>query len=104
MNDLYQGVNRMLPPGNPEDVERQMIGFVKKATHMTIRIEAHTGGWMVYLPNGDYAWQPSKQFAEAFARQWTATQAAQLAPDANCFTLPNGDCIGTSCMHDVKKN
>ena len=38
---------------------------------MNIRIEAHKGGWMVYLPDGDYAWQPSKQFAEAYARRWT---------------------------------
>lgn len=23
-------------------------------------------------------------------------------PDANCSTLPNGDCIGSDCMHDPK--
>lgn len=22
------------------------------------------------------------------------------APDANCYTLPNGDCVGTGCIHD----
>jgi hypothetical protein len=39
---------------------------------MNIRIEPLNGGWMVYLPDGDYAWQPSKQFAEAYARRWLA--------------------------------
>lgn len=23
-------------------------------------------------------------------------------PDANCITTPDGGCIGTGCMHDVK--
>lgn len=21
-------------------------------------------------------------------------------PDRNCYTLPNGDCVGNGCMHD----
>lgn len=35
-------------------------------------IEPCKGGWMVRLPGGDCAWQPSKQFAEAYVRQWLA--------------------------------
>ena len=36
------------------------------------QIEPYKGGWMVRLPDGDYAWQPSKQFAEAYVRHWIA--------------------------------
>lgn len=25
----------------------------------------------------------------------------EIMPDANCVTLPNGDCVGTGCMHDA---
>ena len=28
--------------------------------------------------------------------------AAEERPDRNCFTLPDGSCIGRNCMHDVK--
>jgi hypothetical protein len=24
------------------------------------------------------------------------------APDANCYTLPDGSCVGVECMHDPK--
>lgn len=27
--------------------------------------------------------------------------AQPVAPDKNCITLPNGDCVGKGCMHDI---
>jgi hypothetical protein len=27
-------------------------------------------GWRVDLPDGDFCYQPSKQFAESYARRW----------------------------------
>lgn len=30
----------------------------------------------------------------------TTSSPEQASPDKNCYTLPNGDCIGKNCMHD----
>jgi len=31
----------------------------------------------------------------------SASEAKAGEPDANCVTLPNGDCVGVGCMHDA---
>ncbi len=45
----------------------------------------------------------AKHSPECNRRKYVEQFEAQIPPDQNCITLPNGDCIGVDCMHDLRE-
>lgn len=93
-----------VPPGIPELQEYVKPNLPWAEEHFQERVS----GQPLNPPPSHERWpwnhaqhqDPDEKFSHTYPERFWPKQAGFAPMDENCFTLPDGDCVGRQCMHD----